>query len=352
MKFLNNLLAQVTPFIFYAVGGYFALKGSLDIGQLVAVIAAYRDLPPPIKDLIDWDQQRQDVKVKYEQVAAQFSPPFLLPENGPVDPSAIPPEEAPIEIAGVSVVDSRGIALLDRVYATIERPSHVALVGEHGSGRDILARVLGRQTLAFQGDVQDRRGRPRSTSPRRRSPASWPMSGNDPSLQTGSIRDNLLFSVRRRPPDLDVGRGPRGREAPAPRGEALGQSVVSARSDWIDYDAMGIDSPEEIDSALLRALEVTGALGDVYRLGVLGRFGEGQAEEVFDKFVEARHLIRERLEAKKISNLVEPFDPGTIQHQRVDRREPPVRCRRQQDACLRRDWRAIRSCARSWRPRR
>ena len=64
VKFLNNLLAQLTPFIFYAVGGYFALMGTINIGQLVAVVAAYRDLPPPIKDLIDWDQQRQDVAVE------------------------------------------------------------------------------------------------------------------------------------------------------------------------------------------------------------------------------------------------------------------------------------------------
>ena len=39
VKFLNNLLAQITPFLFYLVGGYLALNGSLDIGQLVAVIA-------------------------------------------------------------------------------------------------------------------------------------------------------------------------------------------------------------------------------------------------------------------------------------------------------------------------
>ena len=59
VKFLNNFLAQVTPFLFYAIGGYLALKGSLDIGQLVAVIAAYKDLPAPIKELIDWDQARR-----------------------------------------------------------------------------------------------------------------------------------------------------------------------------------------------------------------------------------------------------------------------------------------------------
>ena len=73
VKFFNNLLAQVTPFLFYAIGGYFALPGALDIGQLVAVIAAYRELPPPLKELIDWDQQRLDVQVKYDQVV-QHSP--------------------------------------------------------------------------------------------------------------------------------------------------------------------------------------------------------------------------------------------------------------------------------------
>jgi putative ABC transport system ATP-binding protein len=309
VKFLNNILAQVTPFIFFAVGGYLALKGSLDIGQLVAVIAAYRDLPPPIKDLIDWDQQRQDVTIKYEQVAAQFSPPFLLPQNEPVEASGLPPENAPIEIAGVRVVDSRGSPLLERIFLTIERPSHVALVGEHGSGRDFLARVLGRQTLAYQGEVRIG-GMELSDFSEAALSRFLAFVGTDPSLQSGSIRDNLLFSVRRRWPRLEsqsVGEDERLRRLEAKRS---GNPLVSSRLDWIDYEAMGIAGPEEIDGALLKTLDVSGALNDIYRLGVLGRFGEDQPQEVFDKFVEARHLIRERLEAKRISNLVEPFDPG------------------------------------------
>ena len=83
VKFLNNLLAQMTPFFFYAVGGYFALTGRLDIGQLVAVIAAYRELPPPLKELIDWDQQRLDVQVKYDQVVQHFAAERLLPADEP-----------------------------------------------------------------------------------------------------------------------------------------------------------------------------------------------------------------------------------------------------------------------------
>ncbi|MEP7083334.1 MAG: ABC transporter ATP-binding protein, partial [Betaproteobacteria bacterium] len=62
-KFVNNLLAQVTPFLFYTIGGYLVIMGTLDIGALVAVIAAYKDLPDPVKELIDWDQERLDVSI-------------------------------------------------------------------------------------------------------------------------------------------------------------------------------------------------------------------------------------------------------------------------------------------------
>ena len=137
--------------------------------------------------------------------------------------------------------------------------------------------------------------------------------GSDPFLQSGSIRENLLFSVRRRAPaldgkDKDVAEEERIRRLEARRS---GNPLVSTTLDWIDYEAMGIGGPEEVDPALLATLEVTGAIGDVYKLGVLGRFDRDQPPEVLEAFVEARHLIRERLEAKNISNLVEPFDPGT-----------------------------------------
>ena len=78
VKFINNFLAQVTPFLFYLIGGWFALQGRLDIGQLVAVINAYKDLPGPLKELIDWDQNRQDVQVKYAQVVEQFTVDTIL----------------------------------------------------------------------------------------------------------------------------------------------------------------------------------------------------------------------------------------------------------------------------------
>ncbi len=60
----------------------------------MAVLAAYRDLPPPLKELIDWDQQRLDVEVKYETVAAHFGPQRLRPAEPETDGAAAAPRLA------------------------------------------------------------------------------------------------------------------------------------------------------------------------------------------------------------------------------------------------------------------
>ncbi|MEL7542515.1 MAG: ABC transporter transmembrane domain-containing protein, partial [Pseudomonadota bacterium] len=109
IKFLNNFLAQVTPFLFYLVGGYFAIQGSLDIGQLVAVIAAYKDLPSPIKELIDWDQRRLDVEIKYGQVIEQFAPDGMIDANVQrASDVTVKPLTEPIVIESVTMVDDTG----------------------------------------------------------------------------------------------------------------------------------------------------------------------------------------------------------------------------------------------------
>jgi ABC-type multidrug transport system fused ATPase/permease subunit len=75
VKFLNNFLAQVTPFFFYSVGGYFVIKGELSLGALVAVLGAYKDILNPWKELLAWYSTKEDVRIKYEQIVSQFEPP-------------------------------------------------------------------------------------------------------------------------------------------------------------------------------------------------------------------------------------------------------------------------------------
>ena len=79
IKFLNNFIAQLTPFFFLSIGGYLVLRGHLTLGSLVGVLAAYKDLAPPWKELLDFYQGQQDARIKYDQLIAQFDPGGLRP---------------------------------------------------------------------------------------------------------------------------------------------------------------------------------------------------------------------------------------------------------------------------------
>lgn len=88
MKFLNNTLNQLTPFMFYAIGGYLVLEGRLTIGALVAAIAAHKDFLSPWRELLSFYETWQDNLVRYQQIVEQFNPHNMqvLPESAePVD---------------------------------------------------------------------------------------------------------------------------------------------------------------------------------------------------------------------------------------------------------------------------
>ncbi|HYL19017.1 MAG TPA: hypothetical protein VEV20_10055, partial [Burkholderiales bacterium] len=72
--FFLNFANQVTPFLFYAIGGWFVLEGKLTIGALVAVIAAYRDLTSPWEELLYWWQDSKVVLGRYRSLIHQFDP--------------------------------------------------------------------------------------------------------------------------------------------------------------------------------------------------------------------------------------------------------------------------------------
>src|ERR687896_332710 len=134
-KFLNNFLSQVTPFLFYTVGGYLVIVGGLDIGALVAVIAAYKDLPGPVKELIDWDQQRLDVEIKYQQVVEVFlDEEVATPEMQAAVESPKLPRDGTLRAANLSLVDESGTRLVEDVSFEAGLFPHLANVRRPGSG--------------------------------------------------------------------------------------------------------------------------------------------------------------------------------------------------------------------------
>src|SRR5581483_4059897 len=77
VKFLNNFIGQLTPFFFYSIGGYLVIRGNLSFGALVAVLAAYKDMASPWKELLDFYQQKETSRILYEQIVEQFQPAGL-----------------------------------------------------------------------------------------------------------------------------------------------------------------------------------------------------------------------------------------------------------------------------------
>ncbi len=310
VKYLNNFLAQVTPFFFYSIGGYLALSGAMNIGQLVAVIAAYRDLPPPIKELIDWDQDRADVTVKYQQIVAQFPAQLLVAERQEVKVEP-PPPDAPLRIDALKLVDRRGTPILETMTAEIPRPAHVALLGPAGSGREGLARVLGRQAAEFKGTITcggvNWRSLPDSVASR-----FMAYVGPDPLLFAGDLRDNIVAPLLRSPPQVfSEPADPRDRIEHARRMEALrsGNPAALATAAWLDPTVAGARDAEQLDLVIMDLLETVGLADDVYRFGLMGKLRVATDHALIERFSAARERILANLEARGLTHVVEPLDP-------------------------------------------
>lgn len=309
VKFINNLLAQITPFLFYAIGGYLALKGQLDIGQLVAVIGAYRDLPPPLKELIDWDQQRLDVQIKYDQIIQQFLPDKLVP----LDVLAAPetddgPLAGPIVVDRLRISDPHGSVLVEDFSFELPFPVRLAIVGNGGPGPSTLARALARRHDEYAGRITIA-GRDLGRIPESQLGRYLAYAGSEPALFPGSLRENLIYGLRNRPVRRIPDDGPQARRRRM-EAERTGNPVDRLDDEWIDYERLGVKDADGLDGVLLAALGRIGMREDVYRFGLLGRVSSQRMPDLAGKVVEARRRLRTMLAEQGIENLVEPFDPA------------------------------------------
>jgi putative ABC transport system ATP-binding protein len=313
VKFLNNLLAQVTPFVFYLVGGYLAITGRLDIGQLVAVIAAYKDLPTPLKELIDWDQQRLDIQVKYTQVVEQFSNVALIdPTLQQPDPGPVRPIQEQVSITNLVVRDDIGAVLLESTSLKLRIGEAVAVVGSVGSGGEYLAEALGGLSEPESGSIQldgiAFNSLPESVTGRRIGYVEA-----NTHFSQASLRDALLYPLRH-VPLRPMPKDERKEQQWKAEARAAGNTEFDVADDWVDYAAAGASDRAEMNERLRHALAVVDLEHEVYRLGLGGRLPEPLADDLAAAVLAARASFRARLTQAGAEDYVETFDPDSYIH--------------------------------------
>ena len=117
------------------------------MGGLVAFLQAYNQLNEPWRELINHFQLRENAKVKYEQVIANFDPPGLRPEF-PLEERLPEPGPRAGPVATTCATPPCSWTARSGRSTSSSSPSpaqhHVAVVGTAGSGKTTLALVLSR----------------------------------------------------------------------------------------------------------------------------------------------------------------------------------------------------------------
>ena len=309
IKFLNNFLAQLTPFFFYSIGGYLVIRGDLTFGALVAVLAAYKDMSAPWKELLAYYQQKEDARIKYEQVIDQFHPEGMLDPALQTDEPDMPaPLTGTLEAANLGLIQDESVRLLEGVTFSLPLDAHVAVVGTGNSGKDSLGLLLARLAMPTSGRLllagHDLTKLPESVTGRRLAYV-----GPNAHLFSASVRDNLLYGLKHRPlrePDYD-GAAADARARAVHEAELTANVAFDPAADWVDYAAAGAEGAA-LTARMFQVLHDFGMDEDIYDMGLRGSIDPDRRPDLADSALAARAALRKRLAEPELAPLVEPFD--------------------------------------------
>jgi ABC-type multidrug transport system fused ATPase/permease subunit len=310
-KFLNNFIGQLTPFFFYSIGGYLVIKGSLSFGALVAVLAAYKDLASPWKELLDFYQNNQNSTLTYDQIVEQFDPANMVDDKLLLaEPETVPHLTGELTVANLSLAGDDKSRLLDAVSFTMALDEHIAIIGQAGSGKDELGLLLARLVQPTSGWISvgglDLAEQPLAVVGRRIGYVNA-----TPYLFTGTLRDNLLMGLRHRPilPSQLGEDDAKKRVKELVEARRAGNIDYDIDADWIDYQSAGVADAEGLSGRIAEVLRELGFEEDVYGFGLRGRVDPTTHPELAAKLLEARDALSQRLARDDITNLVETYDP-------------------------------------------
>lgn len=305
MKFLNNFINQLTPFFFYSVGGYLAIKGHITVGALVAALAAFKDMSSPWKELLAYYNTTQDVALRWEAVIERFAPSSLVDdslfEGTPKGSSSL---KGDIEINDVTVRDEEGKTVLEDISITIPKGARVAIKTDDETAALAFADLLTREVIPLRGSVT-MAGQELNTIHQSTLANSIGYAHSNPHILQGTLGENILLPFKNKPIEgLDIVSKV---DSFRTNAELSGNSLDEYDTDWINPSVAGLESSDEIRDWWFQLVQAMGSDDFMVRRALRSRLEHGGHQKLTDAIVGLRPEIAKRLERAGVDDIVHGF---------------------------------------------
>jgi ABC-type multidrug transport system fused ATPase/permease subunit len=306
IKFINNFIQQLGPFFFYSIGGFLTIKGELDVGTIIAVVAAHKEMASPWKELLTYYQSREDIRIKYEQVISQFRPDGLRDASRQTVELDRPVRlGGPLTVSNLSYADERGEIAIDGLSFAAPLPGRIAIVG--GAGRDELCGLLAGLLDPLRGRILfgqlELAALPETVTGRRIG-----FVGPSGFVFNSTIGDNLYLGLRNRPTGPAANPGDRRQAREISEAVASGGSIDDPAGEWTNYAAAGASDEASLQAEAMRVLKMVALDDDVYQLGLRVTLDPATQPEFARRVLLARRAFQTRLADPAVAELVESWD--------------------------------------------
>ncbi len=307
MKFLNNLITQLTPFMYYSAGGFLAIKGEITVGALVAAIAAYKDLSSPWKALLTYYNQVQDMSLRWQVVTERFAPRGMIPEElFEGEPAEIPHLRGEVAVNGVTVRDQDGNTILEDISLTVPPGARVAIQCTSATERTALAHLLTREVLPTRGNVV-LAGHKLDELHQAVIAARVGYAHSRPYLFDGTLGDNLMMPLKIKP--QTVLWDPKGKNRVALEAMRSGNSTDVLDGEWVDPGLAGLADGEDIRDWWFQLVGAMGVDEAMFRRTIRSRLDPLQHPDLARQIVALRPEVHEALKEKDLEDVVHRFEP-------------------------------------------
>ncbi len=303
MKFINNFITQLTPFFFYSVGGYLAIKGEITVGALVAALGAYKDLSSPWKELLFYYNQTQDMALRWEIVTEKFAPRNMVDERlFEGEPESVPHLKGDIVLSDVTVRNADGNAVLEDIDLTIPAGGHVAIQVASQAERLALAEILTRELIPSRGTVEVA-GYDIETLHQAVISARIGYAHSRPYFFDGTLGDNLLMPLRNKPNVAP--------EKTKTLKEAIktGNSPDGLTTEWVDPSIAELNDANEIRAWWFDLIKAMGVDDYMVRRVLNSRINPEAHPDLAEAIVNLREEMFARLKKRGLDSFVYQFDP-------------------------------------------